>query len=255
MTCTQKLEFYWQTVISSFGSKTDLGNATVACYPEIPLYVLNHAANINIQPERASEFVNEIEHHFKTQKVPFACVRITPLTQPPTFINTVQAAGFRAEGGKQSVMVLNQPVLPTPSNQIEIKTVNSNADVDLFDQLMFEIFEMPKEWKTDFDNFTQECLQNGWQFYLAYLEGKAVGTAALFSAGGIGGVFDVGTLPQYRKMGIGSVLTLRALNDSVADGNQLQTLQAEAGGNAEHLYKKLGFTVDHTVQFYAKQFP
>jgi ribosomal protein S18 acetylase RimI-like enzyme len=250
---SESLEDYWLQVLSSFSKPQQIEGATVTCYPKVLLPVINHAACINTQTD-GTTLITEIEELFRSKQVPFSCFRLTPLTQPATFASLLQDKDYKVEGGKQSVMIRPQTNIPkSQSSPVQIRTVANDSDVDLFGQLMTQIFEMPPQWKASFDQFTKDCIAGGWQFYRAYLEGKAVGTCALFCSGGFGGIFDVGTLPECRGQGIGSALTLRAIADSVASGNGVLTLQAETGGNAERLYQKLGFTTDHTVQFYIKQ--
>jgi len=50
-----------------------------------------------------------------------------------------------------------------------------------------------------------------------------------------GGIFIVGTLKEYRRRGVGTTLTVHVVMDSIKQGNNLHTLQAEKGGNAERL--------------------
>jgi predicted GNAT family acetyltransferase len=69
-----------------------------------------------------------------------------------------------------------------------------------------------------------------------------------------GGIFTVRTLKEYRRRDIGTVLTIKALLDSVDAGNNLHALAAEKGGDAERLYQRIGFETDHTVAFFIKKF-
>jgi GNAT superfamily N-acetyltransferase len=253
MVYTVQLEHYWQAVISSFGSKSRFKGADVVVYPKVPLCVLNHAANIHTSADNTAALISQVEQHFKANQVPFACFRITPLTQPETFVSDLKAAGYVQEGVNQSVMTFNAAIAPQKNKEVQIQIVRNEDDVDIFNQLMISIFEIPQELENGYADFTKECMQGSWKFYLAYLDGEAVGTCALFCSGGVSGVYDVGTLPKYRGKGIGSALTLQALQDAAAIGCKMHSLQAEEGGNAECLYKKLGFTTDHTIQFFAKQ--
>jgi len=113
---------------------------------------------------------------------------------------------------------------------------------------------MPVEWKEVFDRLLLDWMRMGARNYLAYVDGKPVGTTTLMSLMKTGCVFNVGTLKEYRKRGVGTALTVHALMDSVDAGNDLHTLQAEKGGNAERLYREIGFEVDHTVAFFVKKF-
>jgi ribosomal protein S18 acetylase RimI-like enzyme len=95
-------------------------------------------------------------------------------------------------------------------------------------------------------------MRKGAKLYLAYVEGKPVGTSGLLSLMKTGGIFFVGTLEEYRRRGIGTTLTAHTVMDSIREGNDLHTLQTEKGGNAERLYRKIGFVTDHTISYYVK---
>jgi ribosomal protein S18 acetylase RimI-like enzyme len=75
----------------------------------------------------------------------------------------------------------------------------------------------------------------------------------LFSLERSGGIFNVGTLKEYRRRGVGTTLTLTAVSDSINEGNGLHTLQTTKGGNAERLYREIGFVTDHTISWFAKK--
>jgi ribosomal protein S18 acetylase RimI-like enzyme len=75
----------------------------------------------------------------------------------------------------------------------------------------------------------------------------------LFSSRKTGCILNVSTLKEYRRLGIGTELTMHVLSDSFKEGNDLHTLQADKGGDAERLYRKIGFKVDHSVSFFVKK--
>jgi ribosomal protein S18 acetylase RimI-like enzyme len=61
-------------------------------------------------------------------------------------------------------------------------------------------------------------------------------------------------LKEYRRRGIGTTLTSHAIMNSINEGNNLHTLQADKGGYAERLYEKIGFEIDHTASYFLKGF-
>ncbi len=113
---------------------------------------------------------------------------------------------------------------------------------------------MPIEWKKELDKTVSIWIKKGTKPYLAYVERKPVGTASLFSSIKVGCIFNIGTLKEYRKRGIGTALTAKTVIDSMEEGNEIHMLQTEKGGNAERLYKEIGFEIDHTISFYVKNF-
>ena len=139
------------------------------------------------------------------------------------------------------------------SPAVKVKEI-SEDEIDLFVRLLITGFEMPIEWKKVFDKLILEWMQKGAKHYLAYVEGKPVGTTTLFSLKKTGGIFNVGTLKDYRRRGIGTTLTVHALKESIEEGNDLHTLQTTKGGNTEQLYKEIGFTIDHIISYFVKKF-
>lgn len=151
-------------------------------------------------------------------------------------------------------MILNRKdTSKKPAAKITIKPLSCSNDVPVFCSLMAKIFQIPPEYEQGLKEFTFDSIQAGWKFYLEYINKTPVGTGALFSANKVGGVFNVGTLSEYRKQGIGTALMQQIICDSIDSGNLIHTLQAETGKDAERLYKKMGFTIDHHIQFFAKE--
>lgn len=123
----------------------------------------------------------------------------------------------------------------------------SESKIDVADKLLFTTFEFPIEWKKKWDRLTLDWMQKGGKYYVAYVKGKPIGTSFLFSLMKTGGIFNVGTLKEYRKRGVGTALTVHAIMESIKEGNNIHTLQTAKGGNAERLYNEIGFVTDHTV--------
>lgn len=72
-------------------------------------------------------------------------------------------------------------------------------------------------------------------------------TAAMLIAGGVIGVYAVGTLPQHQRKGCGEAVMRHALEQAHAEsGLERSVLQASAAGF--HLYQRMGY---RTVTRYA----
>lgn len=73
------------------------------------------------------------------------------------------------------------------------------------------------------------------------LDGRTVGTALLYVAHGVAGIYVVTTDPSRRRQGIGAVLTLAAVQAARENGLRVATLQATDDGAP--VYRRLGFSV------------
>ncbi len=250
-----RLEQFWHNLISEqkLARGTEKNGAVVAYYPEIPLFVFNHAADINVSEDEAENLLNRVKEYFLSKGFPFVCFRISPLTRPKSFNSLLENHGFKRIS-EQSVMVFKGKQLEDKLNpEVTVKEI-SESEIDLFNKLLVTMFEMPIEWKEGFDRLMLERMRKGGKCYLAYVEGKPVGTCGLLSSMKTGCIYGVGTLKEYRRRGIGTTLTLHAVMDSINEGNDLHTLQAEKGGYAERLYRKTGFEIDHTISYFVKKF-
>lgn len=97
----------------------------------------------------------------------------------------------------------------------------------------------------------EEEEKRGITIFMAEFEGKIIGKVNLQLLAGLGGIFGLGILPEYRGKGHGRELLTLAIemfkNLEVAD----VMLQVEANNeNALSLYKSLGFKATSTMDYY-----
>ena len=79
----------------------------------------------------------------------------------------------------------------------------------------------------------------GW---IGYFEGKPVSVVTVVIAGGVSGVYSLGTLPQYQGCGFGETLLRHALEQAAnVAGTEKTILQATPQGS--HLYLRMGYRI------------
>ncbi len=78
------------------------------------------------------------------------------------------------------------------------------------------------------------------RLYLGRMEGRAVATAAVFTGCRAAAVKHVSTLPEFRRRGIASALTVFALEDARRAGCRYAALTSSPEGYP--VYRKLGFS-------------
>lgn len=89
------------------------------------------------------------------------------------------------------------------------------------------------------------------RLYVAYRDGQAVGTAGLFEAGGIGGIYNLGTHPGCRRRGVATALLRHALDEACWECG-LSECVVQASRMSLPLFLSAGFEPAATCARYAE---
>ncbi|MFQ6028675.1 MAG: GNAT family N-acetyltransferase, partial [Dehalococcoidia bacterium] len=164
--------------------------------------------------------------------------------QPANLGEYLEAAGFSHACGAPAMAVeienMNES-LPAPANLVT-EEVTDEDTLRTWNEVYTEVFEYP--------DFTREPWfrmlaslglgpEQQWRHFLARLEGKPVATASLFLWAGVAGIADVTTLPEARRQGVGTEITLALLREARRLGYRVGTLFASEMGLP--VYRQIGF--------------
>lgn len=185
----------------------------------------------------------------------FNSIHLIPWSDP--WDQKLKDPRFQARGGL-SYMTFDGTTDPWKRNPaVEIRRVADEREMDVFSHVQAAGFAQKQEdyerWYPWLRSANHRNLRNGEQaFYVGYLDGKAVGTPLLVMTKGLGGIYAVATLPEYRKQGVGTSLMAQAIADARSRGDDLITLQVAEGSYAESLYEKLGFMKQFCAKIYSR---
>lgn len=127
-----------------------------------------------------------------------------------------------------------------PSVKYGIRPMTAD-DIDAVCQVEEASFPIP--WSRD--AFVKEVTENNLaHYFVADVDGRAIGYAGMWLIWDGADVTNVAVLPQYQGYGIGTAL-VRQMADTVrASGAQVLMLEVRRSNErAQHVYRKLGFTV------------
>ncbi len=84
--------------------------------------------------------------------------------------------------------------------------------------------------------------------YLAYVQSEVAACATILLHDGVAGVWNVGTLRNFRRQGVASALLIHALTAAIEDGYPDSVLIASPMGRP--LYEEMGYQLVGSALFY-----
>lgn len=183
--------------------------------------------------------------HFSSKKLPFMWW---------TSAKVLEDKGFQFGGVLTGIALdISKGVPPKPvaAQNLTIKIVQSEADVLKFTELAGNAFAMSSKSVEQWFLLNISVINQGEQIhFMAYLDDVPVGTASLSVSPQSAGIWNLATLPGYRKVGIGAFLVYTALVEAkTRQYNQVMAILMPKG-MAWGLFTKLGFKAVCEFPFY-----
>ncbi|MFM9498973.1 GNAT family N-acetyltransferase [Streptomyces galilaeus] len=127
-----------------------------------------------------------------------------------------------------------------PPTGLEIRRVENAGELTDWVHCYRSAFgiQAPREDLTRLESARPETSETLVRFS-GYVDGRLVGTAALYHHEDIAGIYVVGTLKEFRGRGIGTALTAAALDAGRERGLRTGSLQASRMGTP--VYERMGF--------------
>jgi ribosomal protein S18 acetylase RimI-like enzyme len=209
----------------------------------VPCDTFNLVCRARLTGADATARVGEVIDLFRRAGRPFSWW-VGPGDSPADLGAVLTAAGLeRAETERAMAADLGElrPGEPAPDG-LRLARVGSQTELHVYAELNAANWTPPDPYVVRFYDLASTVLLDGdcplW-LYLGYLAEEPVATAELTVGGGVVGLYNISTLPAYRRRGIGTALTRRPLLDARERGYHTAILQAAPAGVG--VYERVGF--------------
>lgn len=195
------------------------------------------------------EEIDETIAYFSAKNVPFMWWSSAKI---------LEKKGFQFGGILKGVAIDISKELPSgapSSSDLKIKIVQSESELEKFTVLAGNAFGLTSKAIEQWIPVNKTLMKSSENIHLmAYVNDAPVGTATLSLSPSSAGIWNLSTLPEYRKQGVGSALVRAALVEAKNRQHQHVMAVLMPKGLAWGLLNKLGFEAVCEFPFYVYGF-
>lgn len=195
-------------------------------------------------PGQAREKIAQVLGRYRSHGCLPMYWQVGPSTLPVDLGEYLQAQGFRffvrVPGMAVDLQDLGKRAIG--SGDFVIERVGDPSQLAQWVNIMAAVDELPHALRDGFYKvFESQGLGSraDCQLFLGMENGRPVATSRLLCAGGVAGIYHVATLPEARRRGYGTAMTVAATLGGRELGYRVGVLYASAAGY--NVYRRLGF--------------
>ncbi len=207
---------------------------------DIPFPLFNSIMRAQLLPERIDAVIQPIIAQAESRNVPMLWWT-GPTTQPADLGIHLERHGFVNEGQMPGMAVdlANLNENPPMLCGLTIQRVTDDETLKQWSQVCAAGFGMPDFVANAFYDFMCHVDPNTNLAYLGWRNDQPVATSLLLLAAGVAGIYNVATIPEARRQGIGAMMTVSPLREARDRKYKVGILQASEMG--VDVYRSLGF--------------
>jgi GNAT superfamily N-acetyltransferase len=210
-------------------------------FPENPMF--NGVWKTRLSEDEIDSEIDRVMEWFEQRNAPNFFWWTDSQSQPPDLVERLLKCGFdgNLEGDPGMALDLNILKEENPSDGLNILQAVDQVTLNDWRDVFAAAFEMPLSGGQAWVDATLSAggANAPWKMYVGYLDKKPVATSMLFNGAGVAGIYAIGTLPEIRRKGFGSAITLKPLLDARRQGYRYAVLFATRLGYP--VYEQLGF--------------
>jgi GNAT superfamily N-acetyltransferase len=217
----------------------------------VPFFLMNGFLGADLPEDAARRIVRDEVNIMKARELPFMWM-IGPSAQPQTMAALLEQEDLKPIHNPGMWIDLDRMNEPTEVPGIQIREVDDEEDMARWTEVLSRGYGIPLSVGQVFrDVLHHERQQPEPRFhhFLALQAGIPAACSSLVIAAGQAGVYNVATVKEARRQGIGAAVTVAALQAGRALGLKSGVLFASKMGYP--IYEKLGFRTCCTVSMYA----
>jgi GNAT superfamily N-acetyltransferase len=240
-----------ENVVAMFRSMVQILNGEIEETPKLGRYHTTPASPIfkgvfraKLSANEADSTIKETIDWFKARKAPFFFWWTGQDSEPADLGERLLAHGFSAFEKDAPAMAADIDKLnwdnPRPP-ELQLKPVVNDDQLLQWKQTFIEAFSIPEFAGQAWVDATRAVGigQTPWHLLLGTLHERPVCCGLLYCGAGVAGLIGLGTLPDYRRKGVGSAMQLERLRIARELGYRYAVLFASEMGYSPYL--KLGF--------------